>query len=67
MVEWPDLPEPSGQTGSFQPNHAMQTFYDFDAERVDLVPSVRFAYETDFVPRETLVNLGEDLEFGRCP
>ena len=67
VVEWPDLPESSGQTGSFQPNHAMQTFYEFDAERVDLVPSVRFAYETDFVPRETLVNLGEDLEFGRCP
>ena len=67
VVSWPELPEPTGQDGSFQPGHVMQTFREFNAEAVDLVPSVRFAYETDFVPRESLVNLGEDLDFGRCP
>ena len=67
VADWPTLPDPSGLSGSFEPGHVMQTFYELEAQAVDLVPSVRFAYETDFVPRESLVNLGEDLEFGRCP
>ena len=67
VVAWPELPEPTGLDGSFQPGHTQQSLMDFEPEAVDLVPSVRFAYETDFVPRESLVNLGEDLDFGRCP
>ena len=67
VVAWPDLPEPNGMSGSFEPNHTMQRFFEFEALRMDIAPSVRFAYEADVVPRQSLVDLGESLEFQRCP
>jgi hypothetical protein len=66
-ARFPALPEPSGLMGNFSSSHEQQVFYELELDRWDILPSVRFPYEADVVPREALSDLLEDPEFGLCP